>query len=325
MKWKITALIIVLIFAICCAGSTFAENKTLDDVETTEDVEIEDTTNYITIISISNGEIKFSDGFIGYCLDSSKDTIKKDDTFILGETGNSEKENYVKLAIIEAYKQNKENDLTKIIEKIADGNLDTNDDIIKAVAESGDKINNHEVVNIDNTTEATFDFELLKSTADDKSDCLAYKVSLKTVKAEDILGSEDTTADTQAQNDTSDDKDNDKLAQDTNTDNTKKENTKDTAKSEDNNSIEKTEDNNTKEENPVNETNKTITNKTNTVITIENNTTIIHKNNVKEVNETTPEDNNTNDIMKTAGNPIFILIVVIVIAIAAVVIMKRKD
>lgn len=323
MKWKIAALIIVLIFAICCAGSTFAENETLDDVETTDDVEIEDTNNYITIISISNGEIKFSDGFIGYCLDSSKDTIKKDDTFTLGESDSSEMENYVKLAIIEAYKQNKENDLAKIIEKIADGNLDTNDDVIKAVVESKDKINNHEVANIDNTTEATFDFELLKSTDDDKSDCIAYKVSLKTVEAEDILGSEDVTADTPLQKETSDD--NDKLAQDNNTDNTKNENTKNTAKSEDNSSNVKTEDNNTKEEKPVNETNKTITNKTNTVITIENNTTIIHKNNVKEINETTPEDNNTNDLMKTAGNPIFILIVVIVIAVAAVVIMKRKD
>ena len=66
-------------------------------------------------------------------------------------------------------------------------------------------------------------------------------------------------------------------------------------------------------------------NKTNTKITVENNTTITYKNNVKTVNQTAPANNTTGDLLKTAGNPIFILGVVIVVALIAVAFMRRKD
>ena len=317
MKWKITGLIMVLIFALCIAGFASAKNDTLDDVESSEeDVEIEDVSNYIQVISISNGKIEFSDGFIGFCIDSSKNAVEKDDTFTQAESNNSEIENYIKLAIIEAYKQKKESDLGEIVSKIAEGNLNTNDEVIKEIAGSWKSVKASETVNIDNSTEATFDFELLKSTDSEKSDCVAYKVSFKTVKEEDVLGSEDTSTEDSIKEDSSKDKtqNNVKKTEDTNSkEDVKKENQSEEVK------------NNTKQKTVVNETNTTIKNKTNTVITIENNTTIIHKNNVNEVNNTTPEDNGTSNIMQVAGNPIFILIVVVAVAIAAVVIMRRKE
>lgn len=308
----------VLIFALCIAGFASAENDTLDDVKSSEeDVEIEDVSNYIQVISISNGKIEFSDGFIGFCIDSEKNSVEKDDTFTQAESDNSEIENYIKLAIIEAYKQKKENDLGEIVSKIGEGNLDTSDDVIKEIAGSGQTVKSSETVDIDNSTEATFDFELLKSTDSEKSDCVAYKVSFKTVKEEDVLGSDDASTDDTIKENSSQDKTQNavKKTEDTNSkEDVKKENQSGDAKN-----------NDTKQENIVNETNTTIKNKTNTVITIENNTTIIHKNNVKEVNNTTPEDNGTSNIMQVAGNPIFILIVVVAVAIAAVVIMRRKE
>ena len=65
MKRKIFAFLIVLTFSICLTSIAFAENSSLDDVKSAD----VDDSNYIKIVSVSNGEIKFSDGFTGYALD----------------------------------------------------------------------------------------------------------------------------------------------------------------------------------------------------------------------------------------------------------------
>lgn len=315
MKKKIIILFVVLLFSL---SLVWAENNT------TENMEIKEDGNYIHPVSVINDVIKFDDGFEGFCIDLTKNDITTDDKFEPGQFASSDTENNVKLAIIEAYKQGREDDLGNIINKILKSDLDDSDDVIKEVINSNEKIKDQEVVDIDNTTEATFTFELLKSADDEKSDCIAYKVLLKTVEKEDTLGTSEN-RDVKLENESDNTNDTAKTP-------SKKDNAGDSVKS---NSVENntndsvkttsTDDNKKQPENEVNETNKTITNKTNTVITIENNTTIIHKNNVKELNNTTPQKQNTFDIMKTAGNPIFILIVVVVIAVAAAVIMKRKD
>lgn len=333
MNRKIIALLMVLIFTLCCVSIAFAENDTGDDFETaTEDVEVEDTSNYIRIVSVSNGEIQFNDGFTGFSLDSTK-SPQRGDTFTQGSSSNSQIENYIKLAIIEACKQGKENSLGQIISKIVDNNLDTGDNVINEVVNSNEHITDNEVVNIDNTTEGTFTFELLKSTDDDKADCLAYKVSLRTVKAP--IGATDDTAENgtgDADKDTAtDDKNNDTSSADKTGADDKKSTTKENDKKEtvpENNATDKTTKTNDTDINKTKEKpkqdNETIVNKTTTVTTIENNTTIIH-NNVKEVNNTTAPENNTITELLKAGNPILILIIVVVIAVIAVVVMKRKE
>ena len=176
MNRKIAALIIVSIFALCCAGIAFAGNESSDALDSSDDsgsVELKDTSNYIAITGIANGEIKFADGFTGYAMDSSKGKIGSDATFTPWEFSHSKIENYIKLAIIEAYKQGKENQLGAIISKIADNNMDSSDSVISEVLNSNDNIGSSEVVKINDNTEATFTFELLKSTDDEKSDCLA--------------------------------------------------------------------------------------------------------------------------------------------------------
>lgn len=341
MSKKIAALIIVLIFSLCCVSIAFAENGTTnasDAADDSESIEVEDSGNYITITGISNGEIRFSDGFTGYAMDASKGKIGSDDKFAAGEFSNSKIENYIKLAIIEAYKQGKENNLGGIISKIADNNMDSSDSIISEVMKSSDNIGSSEVVKINDNTEATFTFELLKSTDDEKSDCLAYKVSMKTVESDKLAASDDVdnTSEDNKQDTTGNDNNDDK-AEDTNKNKTTDDNSDDKAedtnknnKADNNNKSEKTsknddvkkeaKKNNAEKEKPKNNT--TIVKTTTTVI--ENNTTIVH-NNVKEVNNTTEPKNDTAGNLLKAGNPILILIIVVVVVVIAVVIMKRKN
>lgn len=182
MKKKIILIFVVLLFSL---GIAFAENNT------TESIEIEDNVDYILPISITNEGIKFDDGFIGFCIDSTKSNIETSDNFTLGVLGDSEIENNIKLAIIECYKQGKEDAMADILSQIDDKG--SNNDVLNAVFNSDERIGDTAVVNIDNTTEATFEFEFLKSSDDAKSDCVAYKVSMKTIENEDVLAA--TTAD----------------------------------------------------------------------------------------------------------------------------------
>ena len=301
MNKKTITLLLVVIFSISCLGMVWADNNTTN---ATEQLEIEDTTNYIMPISITDNGIKFSDGFTGYCIDLTKNSITTDDKFTTEHTTDSE--NAIKLAIIECYKANKENDIENIISKVI--NKDSSDDIAKKVLSSKENIGDSAVVEINNDTEATFNFEHLKSNDVEKSDCVAYKVSLKTIKHDDILSA------VNGEN---------KTANSTNNNTTTSNNKTDSENAE-------TVQNNTKtnaSEKTVIETNKTIINKTNTVTVNENNTTIINQNNTKIINKTNETPQNAtlqNKILRTVGNPIFLLVIVIIsIAVVAVTIRRK--
>lgn len=330
MTRKITALLIVLIFSVCLASIAFAENNSVNEskladngqnieIDNANNQAIEDTSNYIKITSISGREFKFNDGFTGFCL-SSTGTIETGDTFTSEAFANSQTENYMKLAIIEAYKLGKENNLGEIISKIVNGNMDTGDEVIKAVMDSSEQIGQSKTVNIDNTTEATFTFELLKSTDEDHIECLGYTVSKKPV--EPVISGDEAASDDKQTADNNGTQpagnstpgDNDKQADSGNA--TPEKNQTDDKNSKDNKTEPKKADNKNVVKNDT-----TIVKNTTTVI--ENNTTIVH-NNVKEVNNTTAPKNNTATNLLKAGYPIIILLIVIVIAVVAVVIKRRE-
>ena len=319
MHKKIMTLLIVLIFSISCMVVVAADNNTADNAT---DGEIEDLMDYIIPISFTDKGIEFSDGFTGFCLDLTKKAVNVDDKFTSTPTHNEAVENNVKWAIIEWYKTGKTDNIENAVSQAINGNknYDKKDTLFESGKITDDKI----VVRIDNTTEATFEFELLKSANDGVSDCLAYKVSQKTVPADDVLSSsdEDIVNTSEVENGTVIDM----------TANTTDEKTgqasggdliNDTDKKTDNNSDKQSDD-----ETIVNETNKTIVNKTNTLIVNETNTTIINKNNTKVINKTnkTPQNATVQDtIMKTVGNPIFLLVIVIVIIAVVAVVMRRKN
>lgn len=304
---KIIPLLIILIISVACLSFVSADNDTL---ETTE--EIEDLANYITVLSINGNKIEFSDGFAGFCLDSNK---KIDSSYKFTSQSTTSNENAVKLAIIECYKQNKENEIGSIISKVA--SKDTSNSIAAEVLSSSESVGDHAVVNISNSTEATFDFELLKASDNDKSDCIAYKVSLQEIIPEDTVAAGENDTNTEP---ASDNNDASSSAKNTSTNSKVQNKTVD-----DVTTTNKTDENS--DETIVNQTNKTIINKTKTVVVNETNTTIINQNNTKIINKTNETQKNATlpeTIMKTAGNPIFILVIVIVIiAIVGVVMRKR--
>ena len=305
MNKKIITLLLVAIFSISCLSMVSADNNTQNATETSE---IEDAANYILPISITNNGIKFSDGFTGYCIDLAKNNINADDKFTSQQTTNSE--NAIKLAIIECYKANKENEIENIISKVI--NKDTGNEIVGKVLSSQENIGDSAVVEINNNTEATFNFELLKSADGEKSDCLAYTVSLKTIPHEDTLSS--VNDENKTTNETANVTEETSATNDTHTPDEKTDNTQNDTKT---NTSEKI----------VTETNKTITNKTNTVIVNENNTTIINQNNTKIINKTKETSQNAtipDRILRTVGNPIFLLVIVIIIVAIVAVTMRRK-
>lgn len=314
MNHKIIATLVALIFAVCFLGIVVAE-----DNNTTELGTIEDAASYIMPISISGNVVEFSDGFTGFCLDLTKEQITAEDGFVSQTTGGDEIQNYVKLAIIEAYKQGCEDNLDQIIASFADGSYkDSDNEVIVEVLKSPETIGDEAVVELEDSIEGTFKFELLKPADGNKSDCLAYNVSLKEIPGDDNATEEN-------DNNTSEG-----ILTSASDDNQSQE--KSTASQDDSSEDDKKADNATEDdktpETIVNETNKTIINRTNTVIVNENNTTVINQTNIKHINKTTNDEPKKEDaiqqLVKTVGNPIFLLLLVIVIAAIVAVAMNRK-
>jgi hypothetical protein len=206
--------------------------------------------------------------------------------------------------------------------------------IINAVLRSDQTINDHESVEIDNSTEGTFDFELLKPRNQATSDYFAYKVSLKTIENDDVLGvadGNDTNQTKEIENQTNATAEADQNKTENNNTTVKNEElANDTNASKANATDNETKENSTEKINETKtiETNKTIVNKTNTLTINENNTTVVNKTTVTHINNTTndtPQNNTiTDNLMKTVGNPISILIIVIVVIAIATIAMRRK-
>lgn len=349
MNKKIIALLIVLTVSVCCLSIVSADNNTTDDAAIADNASAaeeiqEDLANYILPLSITGNGIEFSDGFTGFCLDLSKDSINAEDRFTSQATTGTEVENHVKLAIIECYKTGHENDIQNMVNQVIKGNKEY--DVVESVYSSTENVADTATVDINNDTQATFTFELLKSQDSAKSDCLAYKVSLQTVENDDVLAAGDDeandTIETAADNDT---QDNDNLTIVEGNDTPTEQQDGNDSQTTENNDTEKkesqtTENNDTKQQDIngnnqsgdkqtiVNETNKTIVNKTNTIIVNETNTTIINKNNTKVINKTNETPQNAtvqNQIMRAVGNPIFLLVVVIAIIAVVAVVIRRKN
>ena len=346
MYKKIVATLIVLIFCAGCLSMVSADNSTNETLENNES-EMLDMSNYILPVSVSDNGIEFSDGFTGFYLDLTKDSITTDDKFVRENAGSDEIHNYVKLAIVEAYRQGCEHDLANIIDIFAAGSFeDSDNEVVAAVLKSDETIGDSASVDLEDSIEGDFEFELLKDADGEKSDCIAYKVSLKEMPDEAKLAAIADENATGEGNDTSDNltEDNETAdSQDNRTDETQDENK--TADATDNRTDEKsddstdnktdandtagnkTDDKKQNNETSVTETNKTIINKTTTVTINENNTTTINVNNNKVINKTneTPQNATLQDtLMRTVGNPIFILVVVFAILACAGSYMRKK-
>lgn len=293
------------------AGNNTTDNLTVEDNG-------DNQTDYIIAVQITDNGIEFSDGFTGFCIDASKNIANMNSKFTSQNTRNDEIQNQIKLAIIECYKSGKENNIQNVIDQLINGNKDY--DIVSSVLNSTENIGDTATLNINNTTEATFTFELLKPTDDGQSECLAYEVSFRTIESNDTLtagNNETNTSENVTQNNIS------KNTTDLTNNNTAKQNNDSLKENATVNDTKKSNENQTAK----NETNKTNTNQTNIVRDNETNITIINQNNTKIVNKTNDAPQNApiqNTIMRTLGNPIFLLAIVIVIVAVVAIAMRRK-
>ena len=211
MNKKIVTLILVALVSLCFLSIVVADNATNDDNNSTnhdetvdnnktvdndddDDKDKTDDKNKTTdkdkkddksknkyILAKNKGNnVKFSDGYKGFRLDYSKSPASSGDEFKSVSTSKARNSNDLKLAIIECYKLDSTGNMAKIMaDFIKSGSSNTK--VGKAVAASHEKISDHEVVKINNHTEAVFDFEVLKSVSGNESNYFAYKVSFKSI------------------------------------------------------------------------------------------------------------------------------------------------
>ena len=210
MNKKIFTIILIILISFCFLSIVVADNNTHNDTNTTDhnktidkdnvdDNKTSDNNNTPDknktddksknkyILAKGNGNnIKFSDGFRGFILNYLKSPASSGDEFKHVSTSKVHNANKLKLAIIECYKLNSTDHIAKIISdfvKTGSSNTEVGD----AVESSHEKIKDHEVVKIDNDTEAVFDFEVLKSVSGNESDYFAYKVSFKAIDDSDKI------------------------------------------------------------------------------------------------------------------------------------------
>ena len=151
------------------------KNKTADKNKTDD----KSKKDYVLAKGKGNN-IKFSDGYRGFILDYSKSPAHSGDKFKSVSTSKASNSNTLKLAVIECYKQDSTSHMGKIMaDFVKTGSSNTK--VGEAVAASHEKVSDHEVVKINDHTEAIFDFEVLKSVSGNESDYFAYKVSFRTI------------------------------------------------------------------------------------------------------------------------------------------------
>ena len=209
MNKKIVTLILVVLISFCFLSIVVADNatndgnatdddtgdknstidddktddkdKTTDKNKTTDKDKTDDKSKKNYILAKGNGNnIKFSDGFRGFILDYSKSPAHSGDEYKSVSTSKARNSNSLKLAVIECYKQDSTGQIGKIIADFVKTGS-SHSKVGEAVADSHKKVSDHEVVKIDDHTEAIFDFEVLKSVSGNESDYFAYKVSFKTI------------------------------------------------------------------------------------------------------------------------------------------------
>ena len=207
MDKKVVTLIIVILISFCFLGIVVADNATHDDNNTanhnktvdkdkiiknktidkikdknkTDDKNKTGDKNKNYILAKGNGnDIIFSDGFRGFILDYSKSPASSGDEYKHVSTSKAGNSNTLKLAIIECYRLNSAGQIGKIMADFVKTGY-SNTKVGEAVEASHENVGDHDVVKINNNTEAVFDFEVLKSVSGNESDYFAYKVSFRTI------------------------------------------------------------------------------------------------------------------------------------------------
>ena len=199
LKNKFFCLFIIFLTITSGVSLVSAENATEQDpkltIETTEEEKIKNESERIgenvTVKEDGYLNISFDDDYNGYCINKGWKGATSGENFTVQNTSsavnsNTGKEigNYIKILFVDFHDEVTKNDrLTQNVIWSFSNNYYSHDymDIVEKVikiAESGRVIADHgETININNTTKATFDFEVLSSGDYGYQNFFGYKIS----------------------------------------------------------------------------------------------------------------------------------------------------
>ena len=218
---KISLFILIILIITSGLSPVSATNETEQNLTITEseneEVKIKNESDRIgeTVTTNSDGylNITFDDGYNGYCIDhgwnaaspGDKFTVQNTSTALNNRNGN-EIGNYLKILFVDYHDFVTENkkETQNIIWGFSDNYYSNNKNSeiineIKNIAKNGRVIADHgETININNTTKAIFDFEVLNSGRYHYQSFFGYKITYETI-INDILGSPENNDTTQNQ------------------------------------------------------------------------------------------------------------------------------
>lgn len=191
---RILTLFIIFLAILSGTGLVFAENITEENM--TSPNEEERIGEKVTTKDNGYLNISFNDSYNGYCIDKGWNGASSGDTFTVENTSNAmnnnngeEIGNYLKILFVDYH------DLVTTDKKSTQNIIwgfsndyhysPECDSIIKAIKDSSDNgrtISDHgETIDINNTTKATFDFEVLNSGSYGYQSFFGYKITYKTI------------------------------------------------------------------------------------------------------------------------------------------------
>ena len=191
---RILTLFIILLAILSGTGLVFAENITEENM--TSSNEEERIGEKVTTKDNGYLNISFNDSYNGYCIDKGWNGASSGDTFTVENTSNARNNNngeeignYLKILFVDYH------DLVTTDKKSTQNIIwgfsndyhysPECDSIIKAIKDSSDNgrtISDHgETIDINNTTKATFDFEVLNSGSYGYQSFFGYKITYKTI------------------------------------------------------------------------------------------------------------------------------------------------
>lgn len=200
---KLLFIILIIFLAITSNLSLVTaqnESECFSEEEIEENIENETKRIGESVKTPSGGSknISFEDGYNGYCINKGWNGAESDDTFKVEKTSTAQHNknhedvsNYLKILFTyhHDFAISNKDDTANVVWTFSDWNYETSDNpIVKSIlsiAESGIVIPDHGFVKqINKTTEALFNFEVLKATHDWHQSFFGYKITYKTIPTE---------------------------------------------------------------------------------------------------------------------------------------------
>ena len=200
MRRTLITLFIIFLASVSCLNSAAAQNETEMLMANDEEEIIEKNEKEVLAEEEGNFNISFNDGYNGYCIDYGKHDAKPGDSFTAEDTSNIINKNtgenvgnYLKTYFVEYYEDAMRDKIVTqhtiwhFTDDFNGWRLDYG--LIENIktSSSAKEIPDHGAVKkINDTTEAVFDFEMLKTGESENQNFFAYKITYRDIMNEII-------------------------------------------------------------------------------------------------------------------------------------------